>query len=219
MDNKKYQAIIFDLDGTLINSIPDIADSMNRILLKHGYQEYDYDQYKYFVGNGIKRLVEICIPDKNKSERETDIIFDLMIEEYGRNCLHKTYVYDGISDLLNDLSLRNIKMAVLSNKADSITRKICDELFCSWNFEIILGATDNFPKKPDPTAALFVADKLLVSPENIFYLGDTSIDMKTASAANFFPAGASWGFRPEEELINSGAKFIAHTPSDCLRFF
>jgi phosphoglycolate phosphatase len=216
---KKHKAIIFDLDGTLINSIPDIADSMNEVLLKYGYQQYNYDQYKYFVGNGIRKLVERCVPPEHSTPKNIDDIFRTMIEVYGNNCLTKTRVYDGIFDLLDSLHTKRVKMAILSNKTDNITQKIYESLFHDRHFDITLGATNKFPKKPNPQSARYIAASLSVSPDEVFYLGDTSIDMETACAAGFFPAGASWGFRPAEELISFGAKYIANTPADCLRFF
>jgi len=215
--NKKYKAIIFDLDGTLINSIPDIADSMNETLLRYGYPQYSHNQYKYFVGNGIRRLVERCLP--SESPADVEAVYRSMVEVYGNNCVNKTALYEGIPELLDGLTAKGIKMAILSNKTDSITQKVCDKLFGNRHFEMILGATENFPKKPNPESALFVAHRIYTSPEDIFYLGDTSIDMETACSAGFFPAGTSWGFRPKDELINSGAKFIADNPPDCLQFF
>jgi phosphoglycolate phosphatase len=217
--NKKHKAIIFDLDGTLINSIPDIADSMNEVLSQFGYPQYNYNQYKYFVGNGIRRLVERCVPPEYSTSENIDNIFRTMIDVYSNNCMNKTTVYDGITELLDGLQSKRIKMAILSNKTDSITQKIYDKLFRDSNFTTVLGATASFPKKPNPRSALFVAESMSVAPDDVFYLGDTSIDMETACAAGFFPAGVSWGFRPEEELISFGAKFIANTPIDCLRFF
>jgi phosphoglycolate phosphatase len=216
---KKYKAIIFDLDGTLINSIPDIADSMNEVLSSYGYPQYKYNQYKYFVGNGIRKLVERCVPPECSTPENIENIFRTMVEVYRDNCLNKTTVYDGIPELLDGLTDKRIKMAILSNKTDSITQKICEKLFCNNRFEIILGLTDGFPKKPNPQSALYIAKSLDVAPDDVFYLGDTSIDMETACAAGFFPAGASWGFRPVDELGCFGARFIANTPCDCLRFF
>jgi phosphoglycolate phosphatase len=217
--NKKYKAIIFDLDGTLINSIPDIADSMNMVLDRYGYPKYGYEQYKYFVGNGIRRLVERCVPPEYATPENIKDVLSTMLEVYGNNYANRTCLYDGISELLEALPARKIKTAILSNKTDSITQKICRKLLCEQHFDIILGATDRFPKKPNPASALFIADAIEVAPEDIFYLGDTSIDMETANAAGFFPAGAAWGFRPTDELISFGAKFIADTPADCLTFF
>ena len=214
-----FGAVIFDLDGTLINSIPDIADSMNRILKRFGYPEHTYEQYRLFLGRGIRRLVEICIPPEQATADNIDLIYNLMVDEYSDNCTVKTLVYDGIDDLLTALSAKGVKLAVLSNKADSITQKICNILFRRHRFELILGATERFPRKPDPHSALYLAEQIAVRPENVFYLGDTGIDMETALAAGFFPAGAAWGFRGSDELANARARFIADKPDDCLQFF
>jgi phosphoglycolate phosphatase len=218
-DMKRYSAIIFDFDGTLINSIPDIADSMNETLAYYGYPQYKYEQYKYFVGNGIRRLVERCVPPEYSSPENIEKVFRTMIDVYGNNCVNKTTIYEGIPELLERLRARHIKMAILSNKTDSLTRKICRQMFDESCFDMVLGATERFPKKPNPQSAFFVAESLAVSPDDVFYLGDTSIDMETACAAGFFPAGVAWGFRPKDELISFGAKFIAETPNDCLTFF
>jgi phosphoglycolate phosphatase len=192
---------------------------MNEVLSGYGYSQYSHDQYKYFVGNGIRRLVERCVPPEYSTPENIENIFRTMIEVYGNNCVNKTTVYDGIPELLDGLSEKRIKMAILSNKTDSITQKIHNKLFYNNHFEIVLGATNSFPKKPNPQSALYIAEKLAVSPADVFYLGDTSIDMETACGAGFFPAGAFWGFRPAEELRSFGTKFIANTPNDCLHFF
>jgi phosphoglycolate phosphatase len=192
---------------------------MNMVLAEYGYPEYGYNQYKYFVGNGIRRLVERCIPPEYSSPGNVEKVFRAMVEVYGNNCVNKTRAYDGIPELLDGLTAKGIKMAILSNKTDSITQIVCDKMFCDWKFEIILGATNDFPKKPNPKSAIFVADSLSIAPEDVFYLGDTSIDMETACAAGFFPAGAGWGFRPKDELMSFGAMFIADNPPDCLQFF
>ncbi|MDR0559425.1 MAG: HAD family hydrolase [Prevotellaceae bacterium] len=216
---KKFRAVIFDLDGTLIYSIPDIADSMNKILHEHGFPVYGCEQYRYFLGNGIKRLVETCIPETHRTAENIELLYSRMTEEYMANCTNKTVVYEGIFELLETLQQKGIKLAILSNKADEITQKTCAILLKPVQFDMTVGASDRFPKKPDPAAALYIAGQISVSPDKIFYLGDTSIDMKTAIAAGFFPAGAEWGFRDAKELTASGARFIAKKPDDCLRFF
>ena len=214
-----FDAMIFDLDGTLIDSIPDIADSMNRVLSRHGHPEHSYDQYKDRLGHGLKALTEICVPEHRRSSDHLDTVYQHMVADYSLNCVNKTSVYFGIRELLTLLTSLGIKTAVLSNKADPITRKIIGHMFKSSDFNFVLGASERFPRKPSPEAALHVAKQIGVPPRRIFYLGDTSIDMQTAKSANFFPAGASWGFRPKKELIDSGAKFIARKPKDCLMFF
>ncbi|MDR2563704.1 MAG: HAD family hydrolase [Prevotellaceae bacterium] len=216
---KKYSAAIFDLDGTLVNSLADIADSMNRILESEGFQTYDTDDYRFFVGNGIRRLVENCIPKEKRNAETVERCLALMIEDYGANCVNKSSLYEGISELLAELAARGTKMSVLSNKAEAITAKVCRRLLPVESFVEIRGASEQFPRKPSPEAALFIASRMEVEPSEIFYLGDTSVDMHTARAAGFFPAGALWGFRSAGELLEAGAEVLIKTPSDCLNYF
>jgi phosphoglycolate phosphatase len=216
---RNFDAMIFDLDGTLIDSIPDIADSMNRVLTRHGHPEHTCDQYRDRLGQGLKVLTEICVPEHHRSSEHLETVYQHMVADYSLNCVNKTSVYSGIHELLARLSAMGIKTAVLSNKADTITRKIVGQMFRSSDFNFVMGASERFPRKPSPEAALYVAEQIGVLPHRIFYLGDTGIDMQTARSAQCFPAGASWGFRPKKELIDSGARFIARNPGDCLMFF
>jgi phosphoglycolate phosphatase len=137
---------------------------------------------------------------------------DRMMAEYHLNYINKTRLYDGIPELLDTLSSQQIKLAVLSNKADPLTQKICNILLKNWKFDVILGASDRFPRKPDPASALFVSEQMSILPSDICYLGDSDVDMKTAIAAGFEPIGVNWGFRPKEELIENGAKRIIDHP-------
>ncbi len=210
----KFQGIIFDLDGTLIDSVCDIADAMNRTLQQYGFPVHPEEAYKHFVGRGLRNLTIQCLPEENRDEETIEICFRSMTKDYLENYLNKTKLYDGIGDLLDTLSAGKMKMAVLSNKADEITQKIAKDLLQNWHFEIILGFTDHFPRKPAPDSALFIAKKLDLQPKNILYLGDTGIDMETANAAGMFPVGVSWGFRKREELELHGAKKIIDKPME-----
>ncbi len=216
---KNYQAVIFDLDGTLVDSLTDIADSMNNILLRFGYPTYSYEAYKYFVGNGLKNLVYNCLPEGEKTEEKATHCLSAMMEEYGKHYADKTHLYNGISELLDFLVLNKMKLAVLSNKADEITKKICNRLLSQWHFDIILGATENFPRKPAPNAALYISKQLNINTEKFLYLGDTNIDMKTANASGMFSVGVTWGFRTRQELQEGGAKMIIDFPTDLLSLF
>ncbi len=214
---RNYQAFIFDLDGTLVNSLEDIADAMNRTLLRFYYPIHSYEAYKYFVGKGLKNLVYQCVPVEHQNEEDVLTCLDVMMEEYGKTYAEKTKLYPGIDKLLNYLTEKKIKMSVLSNKSDILTKKIAGKLLSRWQFELILGATDIFPRKPDPGSALFIAQKINISPEKIIYVGDTNIDMKTAVAAGMFPVGVTWGFRTKNELQNAGAELIIDYPEDILK--
>ena len=206
------RAIIFDLDGTLADSLADIADAMNRTLTRFGYPVYNYNEYKYFVGNGLKNLVHKCLPEDSKNENNIAECLKVMMEEYGKSYAEKTKLYDGIPELLDLLTEKRIKLAVLSNKADELTQKICAKLLKNWSFEIILGSSNRFPNKPSPESALYLAEKMAVSPQDMLYLGDTNVDMQTANSAGMFAVGVTWGFRTREELLENGAKAIINGP-------
>lgn len=213
----RFSAVIFDLDGTLADSLHDIADAMNQTLTHFNYPIYPYEDYKYFVGNGLRNLVTQCLPEGKNSEKEIDEALSVMMKNYGENYVSKTKLYPGISELLDELTARGYKMAVLSNKADELTQRICEVLLSKWKFEMILGANDMYPRKPAPDAALFIAKKMGISSWKFLYLGDTNVDMKTADAAGMYAVGVTWGFRTRKELEENGARVIIDQPADLLK--
>ena len=209
-----FNAVIFDLDGTLANTLEDIADNMNRTLSAMGFPIHGYDAYRFFVGNGLKNLVIQSLTENARTDDCIAVCHDMMVAGYHENYINKTRLYDGIPELLDELSSLQIKLAVLSNKADSLTKKICNDLLKYWKFETVIGASDRFPRKPDPSSALFIAGQMGVDPSGVCYLGDSDVDMKTAIAAGFYPVGAGWGFRPKKELIENGAKHVVDHPAE-----
>jgi phosphoglycolate phosphatase len=211
-----YRAVIFDLDGTLADTLEDIADNMNRVLAAKGFPAHEYDAYRFYVGNGLKNLVTQCLPESARTDAIIAACHNRMVAGYNENYISKTRLYDGIPELLDALTSQHIKLAVLSNKADQLTQKICNELLRNWKFEAVMGANDRFPRKPDPASALFISAQMGIMPANICYLGDSDVDMKTANAAGFYPVGAGWGFRPKEELAGNGAKRVIDCPADLL---
>jgi phosphoglycolate phosphatase len=212
-----YKGIIFDLDGTLVNSLEDLADSMNVVLESFNFPTHELSAYKYLVGNGIRNLVRKALPDGSIDEALIDKCYDSMINIYRENCVIKTKTYDGIIELLNELNLRDIKLAVFSNKADELTKKIVMTLLPNFDFEIIMGLSAEEHKKPNPYGALLISDKFGVIPKDIIYVGDSGTDMQTANNAGMTAAGALWGFRTKAELISNGAKFILNTPKDLIQ--
>ena len=215
----KFRAVIFDLDGTLADTLEDIADNMNYVLVDNGFPQHEYESYRYYVGGGLKNLVARCLPQNVRTDAVIDKCHKQMLSCYNANYINKTRLYDGIAELLDALSAKSIRMAVLSNKADMLTQKICNVLLKTWTFDAVVGASDSFPQKPDPASALFVAQQMLVPPADVLYLGDSDIDMKTAISAGFYPVGAGWGFRPEKELIENGANIIIKHPRECSYLF
>jgi phosphoglycolate phosphatase len=213
-----FEAILFDVDGTLLDSIQDLADSMNSTLGHFGFPIHGVDRYKYFVGDGMENLVRRALPDSVGTDSAlVSECLQMMRQTYDLNWKKKTRPYPGIPELLDGLTDHNVRMAVLSNKPDYFTQKVIKELLPSWRFEIVMGERPSVPRKPDPSSAIEISERLGIRPENFLYLGDTATDMLTANAAGMFAVGALWGFRKAEELISSGAKELISTPLEILR--
>ena len=211
----KYKGIIFDLDGTLVNSLEDISDAMNTVLTNLNYPTHTYDTYQYFIGSGLRNLVSKALPASNNSEDQIETCFQNMITEYREICTLKTKPYEGIVELLDTLVSQNIKLAVFSNKADELTKKIATEIFPDY-FDAAVGLSTEALKKPNPFEAIEISKSWNLSPEEILFVGDSDIDMLTAKNANMFPVGVSWGYRTEEELKTSGAKLVINNASELI---
>jgi phosphoglycolate phosphatase len=211
-----YKAVIFDLDGTLLNTIQDLADSVNIVLRRFGFPEHDVESYKYFVGDGIEELACRALPENHRDEAALARSIAAIREEYSKRWANNTCPYEGIPELLDALTARNIKTAILSNKPDESTKATVSKLLPKWHFQFIVGASPAVPKKPNPKAALEIARSLDISPDELIYVGDTATDMATAVAAGMYPVGALWGFRTAEELTQSGAKKLIKEPGDLL---
>lgn len=212
----KYKAVIFDLDGTLVNSLEDIANAMNKVLQDLNYPTHSYKDYQYFIGSGLRNLVFKALPSTDNDENKIEQCYHLMIEFYSANCTIKTKPYNGIVAVLDDLISRNFKLGVFSNKADSLTKEITNALFPNY-FDAIVGLSTESLKKPNPFEALAISDIWQIKTEEIIFVGDSGIDMQTAINANMHPVGVLWGYRPEEELLNTGAKHLLNHPSDLLQ--
>jgi len=212
----QFKAILFDLDGTLLDTLEDLGNSVNRVLAEKEFPTHDLDLYRYFVGDGALMLITRALP---KQKRKTEVIqscVDAFQQDYSQNWKVKTKLYDGIAEMLDELVTRNLKLAVLSNKPHKFTKQSVDKLLSNWRFEIVLGQRDAVPRKPRPEGALEIAEHLNTKPENILYLGDSAVDMQTATAAGMFPVGVLWGFRSAKELNDSGAKALLERPLEVL---
>ncbi len=212
-----YEAVLFDLDGTLLDTIHDLTDSMNVVLGRSGFPGHSAETCKNFVGDGIEVFALRALPEAHRDSATVARCAADMREEYRRRWSLKTRPYDGIPDLLDGLTRRNLKMTVLSNKPDDFTKAMVAELLFKWRFDPIMGALPSVPKKPDPALAMEISKRLDVPTEKFLYLGDTGTDMKTATAAGMFPVGALWGFRTADELTASGAKILVEHPREVLR--
>jgi phosphoglycolate phosphatase len=214
----KFEAVLFDLDGTLLDSIEDLTDSMNIVLDGFGFPNHDAEACKHFVGDGVEMFALRALPENQRDEAMVAQCAAEMRAEYRKRWSLKTRPYDGIPELLDDLTLRNLKLAVLSNKPEESTKEMVAELLSKWRFYPVAGARPSVPKKPDPTLAIEISQQLHVPADKFLYLGDTGTDMKTARGAGMFPVGALWGFRAAEELNDTGAKVLVAHPSEVLQF-
>lgn len=209
---KKIEAIIFDLDGTLLNTIEDIMDSVNFALESLGYPPHLLNEYRYFIGDGIEELVKRALPEEKKNEEIFKKCLSLVKDEYKKRWHDKTKPYEGVKEMLFDLNKIPIKKAIFSNKPNDFTEMAVKRYFPEINFDFVLGAKEGNPKKPDPWGAKFIAKNIGVSQKRTIYLGDTKIDVITAKKANMISIGAEWGFRGRKELEESKADYIAHSP-------
>jgi phosphoglycolate phosphatase len=211
-----YKAVLFDLDGTLLDTLEDIARSMNAVLINARFPEHPVEAYRGFIGEGIANLVRHALPERGVDERTVQQHVSAMIEEYGRRWAEHTRPYPEIPELLHALTVRKFKMAVLSNKMDSFTRDMVKTLLADWQFEEVLGAQPSIPRKPDPAGALLISRQCGVRPEEFLYLGDSNTDMQTAVNAGMYPVGALWGFQSADQLLAAGAQKLIAKPLELL---
>jgi len=212
----KYKAVIFDLDGTLLDTLEDIADSMNAVCDKNGFPPHGLEAYKRFIGDGIAQLVARSFPENHRSDEQILQGVEDVRAEYAKRWSCKTRIFPGIDILLDELTAKSTKMCVLSNKPDDFTQKSVSHYLSRWSFDVVYGKFPDIPAKPDPTLALKIMDQLELPSESILYLGDTHTDMETAINAGFTAVGALWGFRDEAELKRSGAAHLIQKPQELL---
>ncbi len=215
---QKLKGIIFDLDGTLLDTIEDISNAVNTVLIEYGLTPYRIEDYKLFVGDGIEQLVERVLGKEIKREKFNEI-FTKIKETYGNNWNIKTKPYPNILEMLDKLNTKNIKMAVISNKPHKFTMLTIEYYFGKKYFSSIYGASDNYPKKPDPFLAYKVLENFNLNQKDVAYLGDSNTDIIFAKNAGLLPFGASWGFRGEKELKENGALYTFCNPLEVLEFF
>lgn len=201
---------IFDLDGTLVNSLMDLGDSVNDVLKSHGLKTYDYDDYTLMVGNGIRKLIERALGDHLDL---LDVCLKEFYDVYEKNCLNKTLPYDGITELLYELKSQGILLAVVTNKPHALAIKIVDSLFPNI-FTAIYGQQEIYPIKPDASSTLFALMTLKLKKEDCFFIGDSNVDIDTAYNAHMESIGVCWGFRGEDELKEAGADFVCYHPCE-----
>lgn len=211
----KNKAIIFDLDGTLIDSLEDIAICMNQVLIELNLPHHELNDYKNFVGGGIDFLVNNALADDISEEVKEEVTNRFKVV-YDQKLHAKTKPYDGIYELLEELEKRDYKIGILSNKPHEFTIAYANSLFSQFNIEEIHGQKAHIEKKPNPSAAIQIANSFKIPCEDIYFVGDTQVDMQTAKNAKMKGIGVLWGFRTKEELLESGANFLVEKPLNIL---
>lgn len=208
---------IFDLDGTLIDSQQDLADSVNAGLRSEGLPEHELEKFRWFVGNGVVRMVKDAMPEDCRNDeavfRRTYAVFNA---EYNKRCLNKTYVYPGAAEMLDRLKEAGVSLAVLSNKLQAFTERIVTHYFGD-RIDLILGQREGIEKKPAPDGVYEIMKHFGVTQEETILIGDSDVDVLTAKNAGISCLGAGWGFRDKEELDNAGAELIAGNTAEALQ--
>lgn len=212
---KKYNTVIFDLDGTLLDTLWDLTDSVNAVLNRHALPGHGIDSIRRFVGNGIDTLIERAVP-LGRDNESYDCILREFKEYYGRHCNDRTKPYDGIMEMLGRLKERGYRMGIVSNKADFAVKEL-NKLYFSDYVRVAVGATDERRKKPAPDAVMAALQELKSSIGDSMYVGDSEVDIETAKNCGMDCIGVEWGFRGRKDLILAGATDIVKTPSEILQ--
>lgn len=209
------KAVLFDLDGTLADSLIDLADGVNTALKTKGFATHPVEAFKYFVGDGIPKMIERALPQQSRNEHTVNELKDVFLPYYAEHYADNTYAYDGMVELVNTLKENGFIVAVVTNKAQAMADKVVTSLYGDV-FDLIFGKRDGIPAKPDPTAALMAMKELGVAPEECVFIGDSGMDVATAVNSGAVPVGELWGFRGEQELLDNGAEYIINKPYELL---
>ena len=207
------KALLFDLDGTLVNSLFDLGFSTNFALRKMGYPTHETEKFKYFVGDGMPKLIERALPENKRDSETVKTTLEIFMAHYREHFVDKTVAYDGIVGLLDNLS--GYKTAVISNKVQEMATVVTEKLLGD-RFNIVCGKREGYPTKPDPTLTLEIINELGVKPEECLFIGDSGMDMAVAKNAGCVAVGVLWGFRDEDELRRNGADYIVSKPDEIL---
>lgn len=210
----KYNTVIFDLDGTLLDTLVDLADAVNYSLVKMGFPERTYKEIGRFLGNGTRQLLKQSVPE-NTPEDVFEECLKIYLDYYPNNLANKTAPYDGIIETLDKLKESDYKIAVVSNKFDSAVKELCEKYFSDY-LEVAIGETKEIKRKPAPDTVYEAMKQLDANKEECVYVGDTEVDVQTSKNAGIPCIGVTWGFRDREVLEKEGAKYIVDKPEEIL---
>ena len=208
--------VLFDLDGTLADSLIDLADGVNRAIKSKGFPTHDVEAFKYFVGDGIPKMIERALPENHRDADTINEIKNIFLPYYAIHYADNTYAYEGMPELVNTLKEQGFIVAVVTNKEQNMANEVVTSLYGEV-FDLIFGKREGIPAKPDPTAALMAMEQLGVKPEECVFIGDSGMDVATAVNSGAVPVGELWGFRKKDELLDNGAKYIISKPLELLK--
>ncbi len=209
----KYKAVIFDMDGTILDTLEDLRDSVNYVLTSNGYEERSLEEIRSFVGNGIRSLMTLSVPGGEENPKFEEL-FASFREHYSANCRIKTHPYEGIGRVLDTLKEKGIKMAVVSNKIDSAVSELVRDFYPQMDYS--LGETEGLRKKPAPDMVEKAILELGISKSETLFVGDAETDVLTAKNAGLDMIAVLWGFRTKEELLPHGASLFAETTDELI---
>lgn len=212
----RYDAVVFDLDGTLLDTLEDLRSSVNHALRLHGFPERSLEEIRCFVGNGVRNLMRLAVPG-GEEEPAFEAVFADFKAHYADHWCEVTRPYDGIAELVEELACRNVALAVVSNKSDAEVKKLC-EVFFGGRMASALGERPGVARKPAPDSVFHTLEALGVPAERAMYVGDTEVDIRTARNAGVDCVAVSWGFRSRKELREAGAVEIIDRPSELLTY-
>ncbi len=212
----KIRAVLFDLDGTLTNTLDDLAASVNFALSTHGFPVHEVPAYRYFVGNGAAVMIRRALPESARDEETVSRLLETFMAHYSVHSQDKTGPYDGVEALVAALRQKGYRTAVVTNKPDSAAQDIVASMFPGL-FDAVIGQREGVPTKPDPAMPRLAMAALRVAPEECVFLGDSNVDILTGAGCGAFPVGVLWGFRDREELMEAGARELIARPDELWR--
>jgi len=213
---QKYKGVIFDMDGTLVDTLADIAASMNKALQFMGFPELQLEEYEDKVGWGTERLAFLSLPEKERKKETAARLAAQMSLFYAEAPLVYTKPYPGMPELVSALRQRKMKIAILTNKTDNVAQKVAAGLFPPGSFDLVQGGAPGKPLKPDPASVWELLVELDLAPSDVIFAGDSEVDIETAVSSGCFPLGVSWGYRSRETITKAGARLIIEKPEELL---
>ena len=211
-----YRTVIFDLDGTLLNTLDDLADAGNWVCEQRGWPTHSVEEFKYFVGNGLSKMIERISPEGFKAPEQVAETLAQFTPYYDAHKADKTAPYEGMTEALEELRAAGVQAAVLTNKAHALARSVMEHYYPGL-FPVVQGAVPGFPTKPDPALLRRLMEELGADPADTLFVGDSNVDIRTAKNGGLKGCGVLWGFRTREELLAEGADHLVETPAQLVR--